>query len=87
MNEPDRKDKDTGRPSLSWMQKHGKWLGGAAVVGSLLFYVIQQVNPDSVMEFMVNQAIEQTKTQVYRCLNNQMWSGVIDRAGILKCSE
>lgn len=33
MNEPDRRDRDTGRPSLSCMQKHGKWLGGAAVIG------------------------------------------------------
>lgn len=88
MAEPaDQRIKGTGRPSLTWVQKNGKWLGAVAVIGVAGFWMFTQVNPESVMEFRVNQAIEQTRTQVYRCLNNQMWSGLIDRVAIMECAE
>lgn len=74
-------------PNLSWIQKHGKWLGAMVVVGMGLAYVLQQVNPETVMMFRVAEAKVQLKTEIRWCLTKLAWSNNLSRVAVLECAD
>lgn len=46
---------DDGRPSIGWIERNQKFLAVLAVVGVGLSWLFTQVNPDTVMNFRVEQ--------------------------------
>ena len=44
-----------GAPKFAWLEKHGKTLMGIAAAVLIGGYMFQQVNPDSVKDFWVNE--------------------------------
>ncbi len=74
-------------PSLSWIQKHGKWIGAMAVVGMGLAYVLDQVNPETVMAFRVEEAKAKIKTDIRWCLTKLAWSSDLSRVAVLECAD
>ncbi len=74
-------------PSLSWIQKHGKWLGAVVVVGMGLAYVLQQVNPETVMAFRIAEAKVQMKTEIRWCLQKLLWDEKFSRLTVLGCAD
>ena len=76
-----------GQPTLTWIQRNGKYLALLAVVGTGLAYVLDQVNPTTVQAFKVQEALKEQKTEIRWCLNKVVWSADIDRQIILRCAD
>ncbi len=52
-----------------------------------LEYVVAAVNPEAMVEYSIEQTIEHTKTEIYRCLNTLLWKGNIVPGDVLGCAE
>ena len=76
-----------GQPTLTWIQRNGKYLALLAVIGTGLAYVLEQVNPTTVQEFKVQEALKEQKTEIRWCLNKIVWSDALSRNTVLGCAD
>lgn len=76
-----------GQPTLTWIQRNGKYLALLAVVGTGLAYVLDQVNPTTVQAFKVQEALKEQKTEIRWCLSKLAWSDALPRTTVLGCAD
>ena len=77
----------TEEPKMDFIQRHGKMAIAVCLLVAGLAYVLQQVNPDTILTFRVNEAVKQTKTDIRHCLSKLAWSDPISRRSMLECTD
>jgi hypothetical protein len=78
-------------PNIDWLKSNSKWVALFAVVSVGLWYVLEQVNPDTIAAYMVKEerkACELEKMQdnikLNKCLSMVIWNGATPQS-ILRC--